>query len=186
MGRYRRDRKLTIEGCRSISTTFLKKNDYLCGSRWGGMKWTNTHGEETGSIGFIVRINKWNGEIRFQCTTINPFTGEKEYLDYPARLLAMPCNYGGKRWWFICPMVKNDIICNCRTMKLYLGDEKYFGCMRCHNLTYTVCQEHDARVDKLCKNPLLLAQILNKEDSTPTHIVIKAAMKLKRWPYKTR
>ena len=181
MGRYRWDKKRTVEECKSISTTFLKKYDYFCGSKWGGMKWTNSMGEETGSIGFSVHANEWDGEIRFQYTQTQRHNGEKEDLDYPVQLAATPCNYGGKRWWFTCPLVVSGRVCQGRVLKLYLGGGKYFGCRHCYNLTYTSCQEHDARVDWLRKNPDLLAQMLNKKDPLPSFLALKAAMKLKGW-----
>ena len=58
MGRYHYDKKTTVEECKSISTTFLKEQDYFCGVRWGGMKWTRG-GEETGSISFMVSVQEF-------------------------------------------------------------------------------------------------------------------------------
>ncbi len=60
-----------------------------------------------------------------------------EELDYEIGLTTTPCNYGGFRWWFLCPK------CRKRVAKLYLW--KYFYCRHCHNLTYRSCQEHDKR-----------------------------------------
>ena len=178
MGCYHWDKKTTVEGCKSISTTFLKQHDYFCGVRWGSMKWTRG-GEETGSVGFVVSVQDWTGEIRFQYTQTQRQSGEKESLDYPVRLTATPCRYGGKRWWFICPLIKNGYTCNRRVLKLYLGGGKYFGCRNCYNLTYESCQEHDARVDRLCKNPEALLQMLNSKGSPASLLAIKAAFKLK-------
>lgn len=181
MGRYHYDKKTTVEECKSISTTFLKQHGYFGGVRWGGMKWTRG-GEETGSISFMVSVQDWTGEVRFQYTQTQRHSGEKENLDYPVRLTATPCRYGGKRWWFICPLIKNSYACNRRVLKLYLGGGKYFGCRHCYNLTYESCQEHDARVDRLAKNPELLAQMLNSKNPMASLVAIKAAMKtLKEW-----
>jgi hypothetical protein len=178
MGRYRWDKKTTVEECKSISTTFLKQHDYFCGVRWGGMKWTR-NGEETGSISFTVSVQEWAGEIRFQYTQTQRQSGEKENLDYPVGLMATPCRYGGKRWWFICPLIKNGAACNRRVLKLYLGGGKYFGCRHCYHLTYESCQEHDARVDRLCKDPLLLHQMLEGRNWSDKFLALKAAFKLK-------
>lgn len=178
MGRYHWDKKTTVEECKSVSTTFLKQHDYFCGVRWGGMKWTRG-GEETGSISFMVSVQDWTGEIRFQYTQTQRHSGEKESLDYPVRLTATSCRYGGKRWWFICPLIKNGYPCNRRVLKLYLGSGKYFGCRHCYNLTYESCQEHDARVDRLCKDPLLLHQMLEGRDWSDKFLAIKVAFKLR-------
>ncbi|MFH1067896.1 MAG: hypothetical protein V1746_08355 [bacterium] len=68
-------------------------------------------------------------------------TGEKSALDYKVRLVWTPCRFGGRRWWFICPLVINEKACNRRVGVLYLGNGKYFGCRHCYNLTYTSAKE---------------------------------------------
>jgi len=178
-GRWSRDKKATTEAYKSISTSFLKQHGYLCGHRWGDMKWTDGCGEETGSIGFRIWIEGLVGEIRLQYTQTQGYKGEKEYLDYPVRLVATPCRYGGKRWWFICPLSKDGIACRRRTLKLYLGG-KYFGCRHCYDLTYESCQKHDARVDQLCEDSALLCQLLKSKDWSKRSLALKAAFKLKR------
>lgn len=172
----RSDKKSTVEDCKSISTTFLKQHDYFCGFRSGGMKWT-LNGHENGSIGFTVNVQEWTGEIRFQYTQTRHYNGDKESLDYPVRLTASPCRYGGKRWWFICPLVKNGVACNRRVLKLFLGGGKYFGCRHCYDLTYESCQEHDARVNRLAKNPELLEQMLRSSNPRASLLAFKAAFK---------
>lgn len=57
--------------------------------------------------------------------------GELQELDYPVRLDATPCHYGGERHWFRCPGVG----CGRRVAKLYLG-RRYFVCRHCLNLAY--------------------------------------------------
>ncbi|PIQ82270.1 MAG: hypothetical protein COV76_04420 [Candidatus Omnitrophica bacterium CG11_big_fil_rev_8_21_14_0_20_64_10] len=176
---WRADKKTTVGECKSISTTFLKKHGYFCGWQAGGMKWTNGQGEETGSISFQVSVQEWAGEIRFQYTQTQRHNDEKENLNYPVRLTAAPCRYGGKRWWFLCPLVTNGIACTRRVLKLYLGGGKYFGCRHCYNLTYESCQEHDARVDQLAKNPLLLQQMMKSGNLHSNLLAFKAAFKLR-------
>jgi hypothetical protein len=68
--------------------------------------------------------------------------GSQEYLDYEIPLTYMTQNYGGFRWWFLCPISNEGVLCNRRTSRLYLPPcEKYFGCRKCHDLTYMSCQE---------------------------------------------
>ncbi len=44
-------------------------------------------------------------------------------------------NYGGTRWWFLCPK------CSLRISRLYKPlDACYFFCRHCHDLTYTSAQ----------------------------------------------
>jgi hypothetical protein len=104
------------------------------------MNWTR-HGEVTGSIGFVVSTVEGDEYIRFQYTQTNRHSGEKSDLDYKARLDSTPCNFGGRRWWFICPLVVNGRPCNRRVGVLYIDGGKYLGCRHCHNLTYTSSKE---------------------------------------------
>ncbi len=140
MGRWSYSDRRTAEECKSISTKWLKKYDYFIGYKSGGMSWSRG-GEKTGSISFRVSTVEGDEYIHFQYTQTDRNTQEKTELDYKARLTRTPCHFGGRRWWFICPLVKNGYACNRRVGVLYLGG-KYFGCRHCHNLTYESCKEN--------------------------------------------
>ena len=74
----------------------------------------------------------------FGCTT-GP---NGEAVDYKVRLVTTKPNYGGHRWWFICPIVRRDGGPPRRVAKLYLpSGSKYFGSREAYALTYTSCQE---------------------------------------------
>ena len=65
-----------------------------------------------------------------------------EPVDYKVRLVTSTPHYGGLRWWFICPLVRNDGGPPHRVAKLYLpSGAKYFGSREGYGLTYTSCQE---------------------------------------------
>ena len=50
--------------------------------------------------------------------------------------------FGGKRWWFLCPMVRRDGKPPRRVAKLHLPrGARYFGSRRAYDLTYTSCRE---------------------------------------------
>jgi hypothetical protein len=53
------------------------------------------------------------------------------------RVVATRCNYGGERWWFVCPSPSGEKECGRRCRLLYspLGATR-FACRQCHNLTY--------------------------------------------------
>ena len=68
---------------------------------------------------------------------------------------------------------------NRRVLKLYLGGGKYFGCRHCYCLTYESCQEHDARVDALRRDPERLRRILESGDTLQSLIAVKAAFKVR-------
>ncbi|HUU29584.1 MAG TPA: hypothetical protein VM123_17415 [archaeon] len=141
MGRWSYSSRWTVEECKSISTKFLNKHHYFDGGvHWGGMSWSRG-GEKTGSSDFVVSTVEGDEYIRFQYTQTDRHTGEKSELDYKARLVWTPCYFGGRRWWFICPLVVNGRACERRVGVLYLGGSKYFGCRKCYNLTYESSKE---------------------------------------------
>ena len=60
-------------------------------------------------------------------------------MHYTVTLVSTVPHYGGRRWWFICPIKKT------RVAKLYLPPgATRFGSRKAHDLTYTSCQESGA------------------------------------------
>jgi hypothetical protein len=159
MGRWSYSSRWTVERCNSISTKFLNVHNYFDGGvRWGGCSWSR-NGEPGGSIGFSV--STLEGDVRFQYTQTDRNTNEKAELDYKARIVSTPCNYGGRRWWFICPLVVNGNACNRRVGVLYLGNGKYFGCRHCYYLTYRCCKESH-KFDSIWLKMGILPKVGNK------------------------
>ena len=63
-------------------------------------------------------------------------------MDYRIRLVTTEPTYGGRRWWFLCPLARNDGGPPRRVAKLYLPPGgRYFGSREAYELTYTSCQE---------------------------------------------
>ncbi len=94
-----------------------------------------------GGVSFAVSTVAGDEYIRFQYTQTDKHSGEKTELDYKVRLVWTPCHFGGRRWWFICPLIVNGRVCNRRVGVLYLASGKYFGCRHCYNLTYERSKE---------------------------------------------
>jgi hypothetical protein len=137
MGRYYWDKKDTVEDCRSVSIAFLRKHDYFCGYRSGGIAWKNCFGEETSSIGITVSTMDGDDHVRFQYTTTDRNSGQKTEYDYRVNLTTTPCNFGGVRYWFVCPLSKGGVYCGRRVAKLYKAPgASYFGCRHCYDLSY--------------------------------------------------
>jgi len=141
MGRWAYSDRWTVEECSAITTKFLNEYNYFNGCvRWGGMNWSR-NGEKTGSISFLVSTAPGDEYIRFQYTQTDRETQEKTEFDYKARLDWTPCYFGGRRWWFVCPLVMSGQVCGRRVGSLHLGNGKYFGCRHCYNLTYESSKE---------------------------------------------
>ena len=113
------------------------------------------------------RIGRHDGVMRIEGIWTDSNTGGKEEVRYPVRLVDTPCNFGGRRWWFTCP------ICKRRVAKLYLPPgAKYFGCRHCYNLTYQSCRDShnwDALFSAMAKefnmSPDQIKQRFNEECS---------------------
>jgi hypothetical protein len=132
MVRYYWDKKDTVENCKSISISYLRKNSYLRNNQSAQIYWTNSiTGKETGIIDMIISITEAEKFVRLN------YKGGNINYDYKVSLTTTPCNFGGIRYWFICPLAINGVSCGRRVAKLYkTPDSNYFGCRHCHNLTY--------------------------------------------------
>lgn len=103
----------------------------------GTISWKNCYGEETSSISIAVSTLHGDNHIRFQYTTTDRNTGEKTKYDYKVELTTTNCNFGGVRYWFICPLSKNSVYCGRRVAKLYKAPgANHFGCRHCYDLSY--------------------------------------------------
>lgn len=92
-------------------------------------------GEEQSSYHIVVSTtNKDAPYVHFIYTIQRP-NGETQKLEYNVSLVTTPCRYGGKRFWFKCPLERDGKSCGLRVGVLYLGGN-YFGCRHCYNLTY--------------------------------------------------
>lgn len=176
MGGNRWNKKVTVEQCKAINTSLLRDHGFFSGlNQTGVISWTRQD-KEIGSIGIEVSTSGMEGEIHFRYTQTDQFTSEKTNLDYATKLVATSCHYGGKRWWFVCPLRVGAYQCEKRVLKLYFGGGKYLGCRHCHNLTYESVQEHDKRIDRLVKNPELVIQLLKSPGLN--FLALKAALRL--------
>ena len=70
------------------------------------------------------------------------YTASGTPVDYRVRLVTTKPTYGGRRWWFLCPLARQDGGPPRRVAKLYLPPGgRYFGSREAYELTYTSCQE---------------------------------------------
>jgi hypothetical protein len=137
MGRWYGNKRRTVEQCKSISMPFLRKNGYLSGFQSGRIIWTNRDGKETASMGAMVSTSDGEGYMRLSYTMTDRNTGRETQFDYKVELVTTPCNLGGVRWWFICPLSKNGVYCGRRVGVLYRAPRAdYYGCRHCCNLSY--------------------------------------------------
>lgn len=127
--------KTVADNLYKLEIWWLKKYGYLDGYRSGKIIWKYDYEEHGDNIGITSSVDGGDSKYLTLSYTQTDHDGNKENLDYQVRLTTTPCNFGGYRYWFICPLSKNGITCNKRVGVLYLGD-KYFGCRHCYDLTY--------------------------------------------------
>lgn len=122
----------------TIDVPWLRKHGYFDGYRSGGISWTRggfIGDENKSSIGITASILDDDNYVRLIYAQTDRHTGEKRNFDYKIPLTTTPCNFGGKRYWFICPWYKNGVYCGKRVGTLY-KDGDYFACRHCYDLTY--------------------------------------------------
>lgn len=127
------------ESTNRLSVFFLNKHGYLSqgqSRRYGGIKWTM--GSWENNINFWVSTGEnedESGYVELMYTVTVNSTGEKTEMCYKISLTTTRCNYGGKRYWFICPLSKNGVYCGKRVGVIYSVD-KWFGCRDCADVAY--------------------------------------------------
>jgi hypothetical protein len=125
-------KKNTVEESLVVAMKDLRKRLRSAGT----LTWTWRNGGES-SIGYYV-----TGATDGPTVHLHYRWRDTEDVNIPVRLEAAPTRFGGRRWWFICPLIGCGIACNRRAGKLHLPPgAKYFGCRNCHDLTHRTCQE---------------------------------------------
>jgi len=136
MGRWPWSNRSTVEECLVLNTAWLNKHGYFCGCKSGRLEWKNSYEEVVSSIRIVVSVDEqdpFENYIKLIYRVTDDFRGEKSSKDYKVVLDRTPCNYGGFRYWFICPLSVEGTICKKKVAKLYLAPGAvYFGCRNCY------------------------------------------------------
>lgn len=126
----------------ALSIFWLKKQGYLSKDHSymsGSITWSYL-GEKRASIGFAISKNDYGTDyesayIQLRYTHTSNWTDEKSDMDFRVQLATTPCKYGGKRYWFVCPLYKGGQYCGRRVGVLYaIG--KWYGCRYCGEIAY--------------------------------------------------
>lgn len=127
-------KKTAVRDCYALDVNQLARDGMLRPGTVGCVSWNHADTEEVlASISFSTFL-RGGGERICQITYV---WEESEHIQIPIRLEATFPHLGGRRWWFLCPLVVNEVPCNRRVCKLYLPPRAcYFGCRHCHGLVY--------------------------------------------------
>jgi hypothetical protein len=175
-------KKTTVEECLKLDVGRFSKTVCLVPgiNSSGKLTWTNSRGEQILSLHYSLepKAEDW---AMFNLDTLMTTNNNGVVIESIPLQGTIP-NFGGMRWWFLCPLVKSGATCNRRVNKLFLLPRgEYFGCRACLNLTYESAQTHDARVNKLMRNPLALIEEIESEDPMRKLRAIRAYGKLRGW-----
>jgi hypothetical protein len=159
--------KQTVEHGLSLPTTHVRMSlnkvaDGMATYVTGDLHWS-IRGKRTSTISYQVRKGTQGPMVQLIYTITRGDRGKTD-IDYPIEVVATTPTFGGRRWWWICPLVKNGRPCNRRVSKLYLPPgAAYFGCRHCYELTYTSCNESH-KYDSLWKG---IATSVNRDRGFP-------------------
>lgn len=165
-GRGVQIRKIRVDEVRSMDILDLQRKKVF--SRGSGVTWTSSwsrNGEVVASISYRVESREDGPSgLRFMYTITSSDSGEKKDYNYIIPVVSTSCNYGGKRWWYICPLIVNGRSClrRCRIVYMPSGSE-YFGCRECYQLTYESRQRHRENFYEGFEKPYHAAEATREE-----------------------
>lgn len=125
----RANSKKTVESQNQLDIRWLRKQGYLKTGISGKLSWIFEN-ETAGAIEYFVKSDRIILLYNYYKKS-----GVKETVEQHLLLSETRCNYGGSRFFFICP-------CCLRKADLLYGADKYFLCRRCYKLTYSSQQEN--------------------------------------------
>jgi len=132
----------TVEDCRQLSIFRLNKMGAFQSYYWSRtLRWSRC-GRTLTEVSITTHLDP-NVEVEYAQVDHNPpevISLTEPDRGYKVRLEKTPCNYGGYRWWFLCPSWHYTQVCGKRVGVLYSVDN-YFRCRECQNLTYESCRE---------------------------------------------
>jgi hypothetical protein len=133
-------KKTTVEDSLVLSaSTLIRQKMLVPGARKAGSWSWRYDGEDRpfATIGYEADlIDESDAWLRLH------YRANGQPLDYKIRLVTTTPNYGGRRWWFICPLSRDAGRSPRCVAKLYLPPgERYFGSREGYALTYESFQE---------------------------------------------
>jgi len=127
-------KKTTVQECLTLSSKNLNGlGAFELGWREGLCSWRR--GEE------VIAELEYNTSMFGEKGTLwLRYYVDGKFMYYTVTIVSTVPHYGGRRWWFICPITKS------RVGKLYLPPgATQFGSRKAHDLTYRSCQESGSR-----------------------------------------
>lgn len=122
-------RQDTVEQCRSLDVNRLNRAGCLIPGWSGGLQWS-VNVDQTGNIKLKAEAGRMLLSYRIRIDG-----GDWEDVEESVPFVHLPCRFGGRRSYFLCPGIVDGAYCGRRVVKLYITD-KYFLCRHCTHLKY--------------------------------------------------
>jgi len=138
-------RKTIVEMCNEISTKMLNENGFFDTCKTDMIEWKNYAGKviHNAKVESFISVDVDKTSFIVLQRGVLSSDGHVKVVEQWIELLKWPCNYGGFRYYFVCPVVKNGVFCGNRSEKLYLPlGGQFFGCRECYDLTYESVQQN--------------------------------------------
>jgi len=184
MGRDCWSTRLLVEHCRVLSVDPMQRDRVFSspgGSSWT-ITWADSRGQTEASLdyafvrsdeGLSLFLAPWMTDRR----TRIELSGERRI-----QLTATRPHFGGRRFWFRCPFMRDGKACGRRVGRLYLPPGKaMLGCRICHNLIHRSAREHDARVYRLARDPIAWSDALDDRSLRRKLLGVSAFTLWLRW-----
>jgi hypothetical protein len=155
MGRPSWTTRLTVEECRVLRVEWMQRDGVFrsgAGSTWTCL-WRDDTGFIEAAIGYVVVRERDELALMIDPDQAKQYLGMRILGRYAIPITSTRPHFGGMRFWFRCPVMRDGIPCGRRVGRLYLPpDTKIFGCRGRLNLTYRSTQTHDPRTYKLAQD----------------------------------
>lgn len=136
---FRGVRKTTIEDCLTLSVSdFLREGALVPGTTTcGAWTWSYEGRDPHTRVSYVADLLP-SALPSLRLT----YELDGESVDYTVPLTLTSSPYGGRRWWFVCPLAREAGERPLRVAKLHLPPgARYFGSRQRYGLTYRSCQE---------------------------------------------
>jgi hypothetical protein len=142
-GSGRQGGRVTIEGCDSCRLA-IKDLGHLLRSPDGNAVWMNYGRGGEHLLTVVVNVRPDHGYLRLQHPS--RALDRAERMDYTLSLTWTVPRFGGRRWWFMCPLQPRNGGQPLRVAKLHLPPGgRYFASRGHYGLTYRSSQDNGAR-----------------------------------------
>lgn len=126
---YRYDKKTTLEEVKRVDVRHLKKIGVIGKSRAGKLSWS-VNGRPSGAISYEATPEYIDLSFNYRRGPSEDWQPVEQRVYY-ART---ECNYGGIRYWLLCPHCKKRVGILCAADKLFL-------CRHCYQIPYESQQQ---------------------------------------------